>query len=236
MKLKDFYAYMPMHNYIFAPSREPWPAASVNARIPPIVIGTDNEGEDITIKASVWIDKNQPVEMMTWAPGMPMIITDRLIAEGGWIERKGVACFNLYRPPTIELGDASKAGPWIEHVRKIYPRRRRPHHQVVCSAGATARGQDQPRAGAWERRPGHRQGHDDRAGQARDRALEFRGSIAARTCSARSTGFLRAVILRINEAHDMGDVNRFQFYDHMKAFLAAPPDVLRVNEKHLSEY
>ncbi len=39
VKLEDFYAYMPMHNYIFAPSREPWPAASVNARIPPVVIG-----------------------------------------------------------------------------------------------------------------------------------------------------------------------------------------------------
>ena len=79
------------------------------------------KGDDITIKASIWIDKNQPVEQMTWAPGMPMIIADRLIANGGWIERKGVSCFNLYRPPTIKLGDASKAGPWLEHVRKIYP-------------------------------------------------------------------------------------------------------------------
>ena len=59
--------------------------------------------------------------MMTWAPGMPMIIADRLIAEGGWIERKGVSCFNLYRPPTIKLGDADKAGPWVELVHKVYP-------------------------------------------------------------------------------------------------------------------
>ena len=28
------------------------------------------------------------------------MIRDRLIADGGWIERP-VACFNLYRPPTI---------------------------------------------------------------------------------------------------------------------------------------
>ncbi len=34
--LDDFYAYMPMHNYIYTPSRELWPAASVNARIPPV--------------------------------------------------------------------------------------------------------------------------------------------------------------------------------------------------------
>jgi|ERR1700704_907628 hypothetical protein len=36
VSLADFYAYMPMHAYIFAPSREIWPAGSVNARIPQI--------------------------------------------------------------------------------------------------------------------------------------------------------------------------------------------------------
>ena len=52
----------------------------------------------------------------------------------------------------------------------------------------------------------------------------------------RFNGFLKSVILRISEARDLGDVNRFQFYDHMKAYTAAPPDVLRVDEKHLREY
>jgi hypothetical protein len=33
--LEDFYAYMPTHSYIFAPSRELWPASSVNARVRP---------------------------------------------------------------------------------------------------------------------------------------------------------------------------------------------------------
>ena len=58
---------------------------------------------------------------MTWAPGLPKVIRDRLISDGGWIDRKGVACFNLYREPTIGHGDASKAGPWITHIRRVYP-------------------------------------------------------------------------------------------------------------------
>ena len=29
--------------------------------------------------------------------------------------------FNLYRPPMIVLGDPSKAGPWLDHVRRVYP-------------------------------------------------------------------------------------------------------------------
>ena len=49
-------------------------------------------------------------------------------------------------------------------------------------------------------------------------------------------GFLKSVILRVNEARDLGDVDRFKFYDHMKAYTAAPPDVLRVNEKYLKAH
>jgi hypothetical protein len=49
-------------------------------------------------------------------------------------------------------------------------------------------------------------------------------------------GFIKSVILRVSEARDLGEANRFKFYDHTKAFTAAPPDVLRVNEKHLREH
>jgi hypothetical protein len=52
----------------------------------------------------------------------------------------------------------------------------------------------------------------------------------------RFNGFLKSVILRVNEARDLGEINRFSFYDHLKAFTAAPPDVLRVDEKNLREY
>ena len=37
VSLDDFLAYMPQHGYIFVPSREIWPASSVNARLPPVV-------------------------------------------------------------------------------------------------------------------------------------------------------------------------------------------------------
>ena len=40
---------------------------------------------------------------------------------------------------------------------------------------------------------------------------------------------------RINEARDLGEVDRYAFYHHSKVIIAAPPDVLRVDEKHLRE-
>ena len=41
----------------------------------------------------------------------------------------------------------------------------------------------------------------------------------------RFNAFLKSVILRVSEARDLGDVDRFAFYDHTKSLTAAPPDV-----------
>lgn len=124
---EDFFAYMPEHKYIFVPTSDLWPAASVNARLPmkPLVKNgapvLDDDGEPVMIKATQWLDDKKAVEQMTWAPGEPKIISGRLVSQGGWIERNNHTVFKLYRPPTLELGDASKAGPWLDHVEKIYP-------------------------------------------------------------------------------------------------------------------
>ena len=115
MSLDDFYAYMPMHCYVYVPSREMWPASSVNARIAPVP-GPNNK----SVPASTWLDQHKAVEQMSWCPGLPLLVRDRLVAEGGWIERGGVSCFNLYRAPTLEPGDAGNAGPWLDHVRRVF--------------------------------------------------------------------------------------------------------------------
>ena len=44
------------------------------------------------------------------------------------------------------------------------------------------------------------------------------------------------MILRVNEAKDLGEVDRFEFYNHVKDYIASPPDVLRVDEKHYREH
>jgi hypothetical protein len=35
---------------------------------------------------------------------------------------------------------------------------------------------------------------------------------------------------------DLGDIDRYAFYEHCKPLLASPPDVVRIDEKHLREY
>src|SRR4030095_333052 len=52
--LADFHAYIQPHTYGYAPSREMWPASSVDARISPIeVVG--GGGKRKRLKASTWL-------------------------------------------------------------------------------------------------------------------------------------------------------------------------------------
>jgi Family of unknown function (DUF5906) len=231
----DFYFYAVKHAYMFAPSREMWPGESVDARVPPVKIGVDDEDKDITVKATFWIENNRPVEMITWAPGLPMIVRDRLISEGGWIERKDVSCFNRYIPPTIELGDASEAEPWLNLVHKVFPndadhivkwlahRRQRPqektNHCLVLGSQEQGIGKDTILEGA-KRAVG---------------PWNFK-EILPPAMFGTFNPFLRSVILRISETKDMGDVSRYEFYAHTKSYLAAPPDVLECNEKYIQQH
>jgi hypothetical protein len=229
VSLEDFYANLPQHNYIFTPSREPWPAASVNAKLPPV---PRKNGK--ALKPSTWLDRHRSVEQMTWIPGKPMIIRDRLVADGGWIERNGVATFNLYLPPTIKPGNAAEAGRWLEHAYKVFgddveyaldwfaQRVQRPDKKPSCALvliGDEGIGKDtllepvKHAVGSWN----------------------FQ-EVSPQQIMGRFNGYVKSVILRVSEAHDLGEVNRYTFHDRMKTLIAAPPDVLRCDEKNLREH
>jgi Family of unknown function (DUF5906) len=239
--IDDFVAYLPSHVYIFTPCREVWTGVSVNSRLGKVLVLTkagkpkrNKDGDPVYISATSWLDNNRGVTQMTWCPGFPMLIENRMVVDGGWIERPDVTCFNHYRPPRLKLGDASKAGLWLDHVRRIYPddadhilkwlaqRVQRPQEKInhaLVLGGPQGIGKDtllEPlkyAVGPWnfhEVAPAHLLG--------------------------RFNAFVKSVILRVNEARDLGEVDRFKFYDHAKIYTAAPPDVLRVDEKHLREY
>jgi len=223
LKAGDFYGYMLEHKYIFAPTGEIWPASSVDARLPAVA----------GLKASTWIDQNRPVEQMTWAPGLPAEIRDRLIAHGGWFDRKGCCVFNLYRPPVVKpvCGNADR---WLHHIDRLY-------------------GENAPHIVRWcahrVQKPADKINHalvlGGKQGIGKDTLLEpVKHAVGAwnfvevspQQVLGRFNGFLKSVILRVSEARDLGEFDRFAFYDHMKSLTAAPPDVLRIDEKNRQEY
>jgi hypothetical protein len=226
--LHDFYAYMPQHAYLYVPTRELWPAASVNGR----VAWPERDGKKI--RPSDWLDTNRPIEQMIWHPAEPMLVRDKVMQVAGWARHSGTAVFNLYRAPEPILGVAGQAGRWIEHLYRIYPaeashierwlahRIQHPgvkvNHALVLG-GAQGIGKDtllepiKAGVGAWN-------WHE----------------VSPVQMLGRFNGWAKAVVLRVSEARDLGEVDRFAFYDHSKVYIAAPPDVIRVDEKNLREH
>src|ERR1700730_1402982 len=229
VSIDDFLAYMPQRSsYFFTPSRELWPGTGVDARLPPVV-GPNGK----PIKPSAWLAANAAVEQTTWAPGEPMLIKDRLVSDGGWIKRPGCHIFNLYRPPAL-VPQAGEVGPWLDLVHRGFPdqadhiilwvahRVQRPHEKInhaLVLGGKPGIGKDtilepiKQAVGPWN----------------------F-ADVSPHRILGNFNSHARSVILRISEARDLGDWDRFAFYDRMKGLIAAPPDVVQVNEKHLREY
>jgi hypothetical protein len=226
VSVDDFVAYMPSHSYIYIPTRDMWPVSSVNARCTSPIPD---------LSASTWLDQNKPVVQMTWAPGQPMLIANRLVSNGGWIEHNGVTTFNLYQPPLPMNGDPSQAGKWIGHIDRLYGieaahhiikyfafKVQQPHQKInhaLLLGGEQGIGKDticEPlkyAVGPWN----------------------FE-EISPKVICGRFNGYVKSVLLRVSEARDLGDINRFELYEHLKTLTASPPDVLRVDEKHLREY
>ncbi|RLP22478.1 hypothetical protein D8676_24040 [Mesorhizobium sp. YM1C-6-2] len=224
----DFAADMQTHQYIHKPTGALWPAPSVNARVPPVEV---KDGD--ATPASEWLDRNSPVDQRTWLPGEPEIIRDELIDEGGRRPHKGAAVFNVYKPAVCK-SVSGDPGPWRNHVHLVYP-------------------EDAPHIISWMahrvQRPAEKINHalllGGKPGIGKDTILEpVRQAVGPWNVAdikpdelfGQFNSFARSVLAVISEIHDLGDANRFSFYERTKRYIVAPPEVLTVNEKHLRPY
>jgi len=222
----DFVAYMPNHSYIYVPTREMWPVSSVNARC---------TSPSSNHSAAAWLDHNQPVEQMTWSPGESMLIADRHVSDGGWIEKQGVTTFNLYRPPLPMNGDPGQAGKWIAHIDRLYGIEAA--HHIIKYFAFKVQQPDQKINHALLLGGGQGIGKDTICEPLKYAVGPWNfAEISPKIICGRFNGYVKSVILRVNEARDLGDLNRFELYEHLKPLTASPPDVVRVDEKHLREY
>jgi len=216
----DFYLVLPEHKYLYEPTRDLWPPSSLEGRL--------------SKRERAMLDTQRAVVQMTWHPDYPLIIADRVVQNGGWVKHPGVKIVNLFRAPAPIEGDGTRAGVWNSHLRTIYP-----HDAEHIERWLAHRIQ----------RPGEKINHalvlGGAQGIGKDTTLEpvKHGvgpwnwqEISPAQMMGRFNGWAKAVVVRVSEARDLGDVDRFGFYDHSKVYIAAPPDVLRVDEKNLREH
>jgi hypothetical protein len=220
----DFYAFLPEHKYIYRPTGRLWPATTINS-----ILGSGAAAE---------LDKTRPVHVMGWAPGFPELIEGKLLLEkGGWIDKPGARTYNSFIPaPELVGGDAAQAAPWVEHVKKLFP-------------------DDADRLFRWlafkVRFPAIKINHgwivgSDAQGIGKDTLFEPIVAIlgpwncsevsAAQAMDEKFNPHLEALFCRISEANDLGDDNRFKFYERRKSWMVAPPAVLSVADKHVKAH
>jgi hypothetical protein len=192
------------------------------------------------IPASKALAQRRSVERMTWVPGEPEIIEGKLLIDDGWIEKPGARTYNTYLPPTIKLGDASQAERWRALWFKLYPIAQAEHSIMWL-----AHRRQHP-----EVKVNHGLAHIGKPGIGKDSVLvparyaigpwNFR-DITLNDLVGKYNDFLCSVIVRVNEARDVGDTNhsrvdRYGLHDHMKALMTSPPETHPINRKYVPIY
>ncbi len=219
----DFYAFLPQRKYWYLPARDLWPAETINS-----ILGKG---------AANTLDNDKPTHAVTWAPGKPTIIKDLLIHKSGWVTKKDANTFNLYLPPKPIGGDADKAGPWRKHGELIWGEYAQ--HIERWLAYRVQAPHDKINHGLVMGSPKQGIGKDSYLAPARRAVGEWNFADVAATRAyekfANENSFLESVILRINEAHDLGD-KRFHFYERTKDWFASPPETLMIRDLWVKQH
>jgi hypothetical protein len=247
LTLDDFYAVAPDHKCLHRATRKLWLNAAVDARVD-WVPRLDASGQPVLHKKtgkvlldppSSWLARHRSVEGLTWLPGADEVIRDKVAIDCGFVPTPGAAIYNIYTPPNEIWGDAAKAGPWIEHVRRLFPdaaehilgwmahRIQRPGIKPnfgILLIGSPKIGKDtilvplREGVGPWNYK-----------------------DVSLNQMTGPFNDYLCSVVLRISEARDSGDgtkgrVDRYTLHDHLKPILASPPETHRINRKHVQEF
>lgn len=228
-----FFAFLPTHQYIFRPSGELWNMAGVNDAVDGEIRWLQGKDKEVFVPASKLIAEQFPIHQMSWYPGKPEVLEDTVISQGGINREAGVRVYNLYRPSTLVPLEGN-VSLWLDHLNEIYPFDA--EHILDFMAHR-------------KQFPGEKINHalvlGGEPGIGKDTILEpLRravglhnwADIAPEKIFAAFNGYRQSVVLVISEVKDLGEHNRWNFYEKTKTLMASPPETLEVNTKNVKEY
>lgn len=196
----------------------------------------DRNGREILIKPSKDIQRielDQTVENSTWFPVKERILKNMMVNASGMFPSKGRMLFNKYKePPDYTKGDPDQAQIWIDHVRNLWSKEadyffdycahmlQKPEEK--CNTAIVLSGKQ---------------------GIGKDAALNpVKDAIGVWNCKNISPdklfdqfkSYIQTLMLVIDEVRSTEDHNATAFYNILKPLVAAPPDILEMNEKFLN--
>lgn len=172
-------------------------------------------------------DRGRRVDTSTFRPGADVILVEE-------IEGVQVRAVNRWRPSSLVPMRGKSPTPWLDHVAMLFPETSAREHFLNWLAFNL-------------QRPGVKIGHaivlySATHGVGKDTALVplLRGvgqhnvaQIAPEDLTSNFNQFLRAQLIVCNE---MANFEKKSTYNRLKAYLAAPPHWLTVNEKNTKPY
>lgn len=184
--------------------------------------------------------KDHRIDSVTWHPNEPKIIPGRVVVDGEWQEAVDCTTLNTYNGSKLASGDAKKAKPWVDFVKRLYPADA--DHLIRWLAFKA-------------QHPGIKLQHalvlGGSQGIGKDTLLAPIGpaigqhnyqNLSPHMLTGDYNPHVKSVILVIDEAADSGADDRAQldkrkFYESMKTLIAstASPTLL-VNEKYLQQH
>jgi hypothetical protein len=228
----DFRCFLPKMRFWHLPSSTLWVKDTVSVLLPSIKTAGGKK-----ISPIAWLAHNRPITAFTWAPGHPALIRNQVMHEGELAPSPGTVLFNTYLPPQPCHGDPKKAGPWIDHLRRLYGDETAKHilawmawrvqhpevkiNHCLVLGGAPGIGKDTALAPLM------------RAVGAYNVA-----EVSPTTITGKFNTHMRSVVMRISEVRNFGEtgMNVFKFHEAMKTVLASPPLTHLINGKHMPEY
>lgn len=227
MNPEDYWAVLPNHNYINRRTRVFLSVDAINGSLKRFT-------DTLSMKPALYLDQFRAVQQMGWHPGQPEIIEGMVSDKGQLMPDPKGKIYNMYRATDAVAVDGDPT-PWINHVRLLYG----DEDAVHIIKWMAFRIQF----------PGEKINHalviGGNQGIGKDLMLEPLRYGAGKTNVAEAnpsdlfkdfTPWVESTVVIINEARDLGDVDRYKFYESSKRFIAAPPDTLPCNRKYLASY
>lgn len=179
------------------------------------------------------VENDRFVEGSTWWPGKPQIIRDWFIDKDGFFPAIGRRIYNQYKAPPEATGDASRATPWVEHIKKLWPDPK--EHEFFFNYCAHMVQRPEQKCNAAIVLSGTQ-------GIGKDAALwPVKAAVGGWNCKgvdpdelfSQYKPWLQTLMLTIDEVRPTKDeFHASSMYNILKPMIVAPPDTLPLNDKY----
>lgn len=229
-----FVYYAPGNNFIYRPTADYWMEAAVNAAVSPLNV------DGAIVRASEHLKLTQLCTSLTSNPKLEDDFIQGVdCRDGDLIPIPGAAVFNNYRRPTIELGDARLAGPYLEHVRRVF-NKPAPRTGVASDADQFLDYMAHRVQRPWEK-PRFALLLAGEMGTGKDTAIDMCApaignwnfaNISPEAFEASFNEFYAATLVRVSETSNLHDMNKWAFNEKTKVLIAGNPDNQTINPKY----